>query len=202
MTTERITDELMMTHHCFVYLLTFQNGKQYVGVSNNPRRRYSQHRRSQTPCGEAFRKHGDPVLDLVIIAERDYCFEIEGRLTDTLGTVTPNGYNLQRGGCGGSIPSAISREKMRQSHIGKTPSQETLERMKAAQQRRPLISEETRVRLKQAAKRRGMSDMVRKAASEANRGRVLTEEQRKLQSDRTRLWWSERKRKVLTCKNV
>lgn len=185
-----------MVDTAFVYCLTFPNGKQYVGVSTNPKRRYAEHRGSSTPCGGAFRKHGNPVMAVLVKASRAYCMELEAVLTDNWRTIVPTGYNLQRGGTGGSVPCSESREKMRQAQTGRKVSEATRERMRKAQQKRPPISEETRERLREAAKRRGMRPQVWEASAQARKGRPLSEQQRQAASERVKQWWADRKREV------
>lgn len=187
---------MIVTDAAFVYCLEFPNGKKYVGVSSDPSRRYAEHRSANTPCGHAFRKHGNPTLHVLVKARRDYCMELEARLTDKWGTVTPGGYNLQRGGTGGSVPCAESREKMRLAQTGKKHAEATREKMRHAQQNRPPISEETRARLREAAKLRGVPEATWKAGVAIQAGRPQTEERKKAQSERMKLWWAARKQEV------
>lgn len=184
-----------MTDAAFVYCLEFPNGKRYVGVSSDPSRRYAEHRSANTPCGHAFRKHGNPTLHVLVKARRDYCMELEARLTDKWGTVTPGGYNLQRGGTGGSVPCAESREKMRLAQTGKKRPEATRERMSRAQQNRPPVSEETRARLREAAKKRGVPRSTIEAGAAANRG-PQSPERRQAHSVRMKAWWAARKQEV------
>lgn len=182
-----------MTDAAFVYCLEFPNGKKYVGVSLDPQRRYAEHRNPNTPCGHAFRKHGNPKLQVLVKSSREYCMELEARLTDKWGTVTPGGYNLQRGGTGGSVPCAESREKMRKAQTGKKHAETTLAKMREAHQHRPPVSEETRKRMREAAKKRGMPEAVWRASAAIQAGRPQTEERKQAQSARMKLWWAARK---------
>lgn len=119
---------------CVVYQLTFPNGKSYIGVTHNLERRFIEHSRSETPCGHAIRKYGQPEIKTLVIAERQYCYEIESKLTRKLKTVVPLGYNLQEGGMGGSVPSKETKQRMRAAAKRKNPVTDIArERMSKAQ---------------------------------------------------------------------
>ena len=178
---------------CKVYRLQFPNGKSYLGVSINPERRLLQHARGKGLCSFAISKYGMPKLEVLLIGTREYCMWAEGLLTIAWKTIVPNGYNLQVGGIGGSIPSRISRLKMRNAHLGRKASKETLIKMTKAQQNRLPISEKTRRLQSNSAKKRGMPRHVIEAGAHANRGMWQSQERRDAQSKRMTQWWADRK---------
>lgn len=177
---------------CFVYVLTFPNGKRYVGVSADPAERFKQHQRAPTPCGRAFAKYGEPVLTVLLKSSRAYCLEVEAKLTRLWSTVVPDGYNLQEGGLGGSIPSQESRERMRRAQTGRRASEETRRKMSEAQRKRPAATAETRERQRVAAQRRGIPRATQEAgvAARLAHGKPLD---RRAHSERMKKWWSDRR---------
>lgn len=176
-----------------VYCLTFPNGKQYIGVSVDPVIRMFGHRRNQGLLGHAIRKHGEPEMRILLVGSREYCMLMEGRLTDGYNTVVPNGYNLQRGGTGGSIPSEMSKQRMSEAHMGYRASGETKAKMRAVAKNRLPISEETRQRISVSAKKRGMPRAVIEAGAISNRGKRQSEERRAATSKRMKIWWANRR---------
>jgi group I intron endonuclease len=176
----------------YVYILKFSNGKLYVGVSVDPKQRLRTHLKSNTVLRGAFQKHGQPELLVVFRGEREKCFENEQYLTDLLQTVVPNGYNLQRGGTGGSVPSELSRLRMSKAKQGKKVLAKTKARMMAAHKNRLPISEETRCRMSESAKRRGASDAVMVKLQEGRRQKtaegIAANTRRKLSEAAIRQW--------------
>lgn len=137
----------------FVYLLTFANGKIYVGMSKSDKNgsfttRYRGHAQSakngkNLPIYNAWRKYGDPAQMIISKhATREECAEYEINEISEREATNPNiGYNLMRGGEGmhapkGSYMYALMREKVwdnpsvrekqRIAHKGKIPSPQCL----------------------------------------------------------------------------
>jgi len=91
-----------------VYLLTFENGMQYVGMTTSTfSKRFSSHMKcvrngSNLLIHRTIRKHGIPEVKII----REGCSdinelrEIEVAQIHLLNTLVPNGYNLTRGGEG------------------------------------------------------------------------------------------------------
>lgn len=129
---------------CYTYILDFPNGKSYVGVSKNPTGRLVMHSKLNTPCGHAIRKHGTPILIIVCHGLRDYCMEIENKLTHLLNSILPHGYNQQHGGTGGSIPSKQTRKKMRDAWKNRTPCTEETRKKLSISGRRPCSKEKAK----------------------------------------------------------
>lgn len=176
----------------YVYILRFVNKKLYIGVSVNPKRRVVEHLRENKIVGHAAKKYGIPELLIVWSGLRVECFEYEQYLVDALSTIIPNGYNLQRGGEGGSVPSTESRAKMATARIGCKLSIETRQRMVESHKKRKPISKETRNKLSKAAKnRKPISKATRIKLSLAGQGRYTSHETRKKLSDAARHQWAQ-----------
>jgi len=82
------------------------NGKQYVGISSDLKRRWRDHKNADGWCAalhNAIKKHGKDSFDFTHIADafswQDAC-DIEKSLIQDLNTKAPNGYNLTYGGDG------------------------------------------------------------------------------------------------------
>ena len=83
-----------------VYLISFSNGKSYVGVSSRLKLRLKEHETADSAVGRAMRVH-DWTAEVLFSGSRDGCFREEVRLIAELGTLAPGGYNLTTGGEGG-----------------------------------------------------------------------------------------------------
>lgn len=80
------------------YKLTFPNGKSYIGVSDNLEARLKQHVQNSSAVGNAIRKYGGCVCEVLFEGERSDCFEKEVEFVASLETLYPKGYNLSLGG--------------------------------------------------------------------------------------------------------
>lgn len=81
------------------------NSKMYIGVTIDPERRWSQHRRMNTNCSvlkSAINKYGvdNFTFDLLVCGEDKYIDELEVKAIEKFNTVAPNGYNITLGGDG------------------------------------------------------------------------------------------------------
>lgn len=105
---------------CHLYSLTFANGKQYIGKTNNIRERKSGHlydaQTSERLVARAWRKHGQPIFQHLAVVEDYMIDETEIKAIAAYGTLMPNGYNMTIGGDGilgyshtPSAKSAISK---------------------------------------------------------------------------------------------
>lgn len=87
-----------------VYLLTFPNGKSYVGIASNPQRRYRQHELSaengkRYAISNAWRKHGKPTMRIMATAESyEMAYVLEQLYVLGHNSKAPNGYNMTDGG--------------------------------------------------------------------------------------------------------
>lgn len=82
----------------YIYKLTDPNGKSYVGVTNNVKRRMKEHRSSSWPIGVALREIGEKNFTLIVeeFETRDMALEREFELV-SLDTVKDM-YNVTVGG--------------------------------------------------------------------------------------------------------
>lgn len=175
-----------------VYILSFASGKIYVGVSVDPRARLRQHLSQHRLLNPAAAKHGAPKLTVVFRGSSKECFEVEQMLVDELGSLAPCGYNLQRGGVGGSVPSADSRKRMSRSQRGRRHSEDTKDKMRVAHANRKPISDDTRAKLSRAGRSRDNAKSVT-AMLAATTGRPHSEARRAAHSERMREWRAARK---------
>jgi predicted GIY-YIG superfamily endonuclease len=81
------------------------SGKEYIGVSIDPERRWSQHKRMATNCGalkDAMKKYGVDNFTFKVLCsgEDTYIDELEIKGIEKFNTQVPNGYNLTLGGDG------------------------------------------------------------------------------------------------------
>lgn len=131
-----------------IYLLTFPNGKQYVGKTvRSMDFRFNQHARNAVngvdfTVYRAWRKYGPPTLSLLCRCVDDLASSLEIFWINHLKTVTPSGYNGTLGGTGGVLsPAALEKARRTRS----TPEFRT--KMSVAQ-RDPLIQERRRSAMK------------------------------------------------------
>lgn len=180
---------------CYLYRYSFPSLKEYIGISNHPLFRVKEHRGYKTPCGSAIRKYGLPVVEILYCGTRKMCLLYEQSLTVLLDTVVPNGYNLQKGGTGGSSPSKLTRKRISEAAKGRKHSQ--AEKNRRAESLRGLKrSPEQRKRMSEAAKKRGMPRATIEAGAR-NRKFTQTEEYRQKQSLITKKSWAKRKQQKL-----
>ena len=108
----------------FAYELLFPNGKRYIGIAKNPKRRWNVHKfhaknGSKILLYNAIRKYGwRRVKKKVLVAgSRSYIEFIEELLIVGLSTRYPHGYNLITGGATSPALSAEVKKKISLSKI-------------------------------------------------------------------------------------
>lgn len=125
-----------------VYLLTFPNGKSYVGITSDLKRRIRDHRKAAEAgkpyaLSNAWRKHGEPSVSLISGA-KDYetAYWLEQLFIVVHNTKAPNGYNMTDGGDGivGLTPEKYA-EMGRSLSLRYWEDQEYRAKMQAAQKR-------------------------------------------------------------------
>ena len=134
----------------YIYKLTcIENGKGYIGVSCNPKRRLLEHRcRAKTgsmlPIHCAIRKYGEELFNLDVLyssEDRKHVFGVmEPQFIKEEHTlVSEHGYNLTKGGEGVNRNTFILpprtkefRERMRQVHLGRPKSESHKQHMRDA----------------------------------------------------------------------
>lgn len=102
-----------------VYVATFPNGKQYVGMTSDFAGRLRSHKSKARLAGNlafhnAIRKHGWPLWSIAWAGVFSLAPEAERKFIRELDTLAPNGYNLTLGGEGvlGLVMSESGRKKI------------------------------------------------------------------------------------------
>lgn len=121
---------------CCIYRIVHADGKQYVGQTQNLRRRLKEHARAanQTLISRAIRKHGADsfiaeILEMCDPADLD---AKEKSWIDRLASMAPDGFNLRSGGRESEHLSAESRKKISQRLSGRKFSQRHIDNLSAA----------------------------------------------------------------------
>jgi len=155
-----------------IYCITNKvNGKQYIGVSKDPKKRFRQHCnhkiKTKAIIKNAILLHGKENFELQILLHgpKDYCYELEPKLIEAYNTRTPDGYNICKGGQGavglcGEFNGMYGRKGELHPHYGKPGyrtgikhTEETKRKMSKAHKGR-VFSEETRKKISENAKKR------------------------------------------------
>ena len=97
----------------YLYVLTNETtGKQYVGVTKDPVRRFNSHMTEDTNSGivqdRAFHNFR---IDILNKGSKKYIYSLEELTINKLGTREPHGYNIALGGCGGDTGCAVRGSK-------------------------------------------------------------------------------------------
>lgn len=204
-----------MANHTEVYCLIAPNRKRYVGVTVNFPCRIKAHRLADSTIGRALRKYGlgSFRIEVLFSGSSSAAYRTEVQTIKSLGTLIPKGYNVARGGAGGSKTrhSAASRKKMslarRRAWSRRTPEEKA--RILAPSLRAMAEHNKGRSRPKEVVERmrlalKGIPKSLehRKKLSESARGRSMaylhTEEVQRKRSDalRGRRPSEETKRKI------
>ncbi len=138
----------------FVYILTFANGKVYVGMSRTDAKgrsanRYRQHALAakngkRSPVYNAWRKHGAPVQSILSThADRNACALAEIDAIQTYDSMNPAcGYNIMAGGEGLHAPPGSAAYELMRAKVWNNPAWR--EKVSVALKGRP-VSDATRV---------------------------------------------------------
>lgn len=123
-----------------LYRLTFPNGKSYIGITKRTaEKRFAAHvwhsigKKRKYAVHSAILKFGadSVVVETLAVAAWSDLAELEIKAIAEHGTRAPNGYNLTRGGDGVVDFDDITRAKMGEANIGRVPSAETREKLRA-----------------------------------------------------------------------
>ena len=134
-----------------VYSITNKvNGMKYIGVTAHAKNRFRDHCRptskTKSYIRSAINHHGKENFDfeVLVVADRQYCLELEAKMITAYRTLTPNGYNICGGGEGpvaalrgeshpwfGKKFTQEHKEKIAASHRGQKRSQEFCEKLSA-----------------------------------------------------------------------
>jgi len=110
-----------------IYSIThIESGKQYIGITNNLKRRWKAHRsfvNKNTYIANAIKKHGAESFEFKHIAtafDESSAIEIERLMIADRRTLSPDGYNLGPGGEGkpGHVNTKETREKISKANKG------------------------------------------------------------------------------------
>jgi group I intron endonuclease len=143
---------MIFTKPVYLYVITnFVNDKWYIGITNNPKKRWSSHKKSNTPViSKAIKKYGCENFEFKIITSgtRQEMFKLEEICIAKFNTQVPNGYNIAPGGeynkpstDGAKRISAWAKkrrhspeiiEKIRTANTGLKRTQEFCERLRKA----------------------------------------------------------------------
>lgn len=168
-----------------LYALTFPNGKQYIGITNQTADvRYARHWK-KTAAGQnnavnhALRKYGRAAVTvntLVVADDWDYLCELERRAIAAFGTFAPGGYNTTHGGEGvlGLACKPETREKIAAANRGRKFTDEQRAKVSEGLHNRPPPSPETRAKLSKATKGRTHSEESKRKCGIANVGKKMT----------------------------
>jgi group I intron endonuclease len=201
----------------YIYKLTcLQNGKGYVGATNNPAGRLAGHKYrarhgSKLPIHCAMQKYGIEFFRFDVLyssLDRQHVFGMmESQFIKEEHTlISENGYNLTTGGEGVNrksftLPPRTKefRERMRQIHLGRPKSEEHKQHLKVAKST-PEAKEKMRLLMLGNQRSVGYhhSDAAKKAISESHKGKIFSEETRKKMSISAKKakkpMWSESRR--------
>ena len=98
-----------------LYQLTTLDGRRYVGVTKDMRRRRAAHRR----------RLGDVVIRVLVVGTRDYIYgALSGRLYGVLDTRHPNQLNVADGGYGSRDFLPITKAKLGRVHARESIDEE------------------------------------------------------------------------------
>ncbi len=162
-----------------VYLLTFSNGKLYVGVTSDLDRRLRQHRSKDSLVGNAMRRHSWEVR-VLFQGSSEECYREEVAQITQLDCKAPKGYNLTDG------------DQNNQSWWDKPENR--LEH--AAKMRQLCSTPEAREKLAQSS-REGWKTRDKSAASAAVRKGYTPERSLKISEGMKRAW-AAKKQELLT----
>lgn len=98
---------------CYLYQITLPDGRGYIGVALNPRKRFKAHCRSSYNIGRAIREVDVSEVSFRILAcgAQAYIYELEASAIKAFGTRWPSGLNMAGGGFGGRDPHPVTRAR-------------------------------------------------------------------------------------------
>ena len=159
------------------------NGKIYIGKTiKEVEQRIAEHLKTKSLIGKALRKYGLQSFDIFIMDladDNETLNEKERYWIKFHDCKAPNGYNLTDGGDGFSPGTNLSQEtknKIRNSHLGKPRSEETKKKISIAHKGKKL-SQEHRDNASKSLKGRIFSEEHRNKISKALKGKKHTQEQ-------------------------
>ena len=178
-----------MAQSIAIYVITnIVNAKQYVGVTNNLKRRWNEHKtfKRNLYIGRAIKKYGIEnflFTHIVNAFDIECAYSIEQMLIKEKNTRMPNGYNMTDGGEGGNglIWSEESRDKISKAMIGNKNGLGTKR------------TEETRKKMREARVGLKYSDEAKVNISKGHIGLKLSEDTKEKLSIASKANWVIRK---------
>lgn len=167
-----------------LYILTFANGKQYVGQTSDWYGRWATHgceavvRNAQQLVYRAWRKYGQPNFQHLAVVEDYMIGETEIKAIAAYGTLMPNGYNMTIGGEAGMTGlhhSIETRAKISASNTGRVFSNETRKKIGEAN-RGKVRSSEIRAQWSASHTGKQLSQEHKDKIGKAHKGRTFTQE--------------------------
>jgi group I intron endonuclease len=164
---------------CHLYSLDFPNGKRYVGISQNIRKRHREHRAIQNKkphllLAKAILKYGLPPMRILCVGERPYIASLEIKAISAFQTRDHKyGYNISFGGDGGMQPPEV-RAKTGAALKGRKFSEERLANFRDAMKAKIwTFSPEHREKIRAKSKGRSPSLEARAKLSAIIKGRPV-----------------------------
>ena len=142
----------------FIYMLTSPSGKAYIGQTTEKvlENRLKKHRLLLSNCRalvNAVKKYSWEKFQIDSYeCPDDELDKHEEMLIETLGTLSPGGYNLKEGGANNS-PSEETRSKIRAKLKGQIIPPDTIERMRLGQQKRGKRPKEVGLKISESKKK-------------------------------------------------
>ena len=155
------------------------NGKIYIGQTIRAIDvRFKEHQLESSTCvaiRNAIQYHGweNFEKDYYECPDEDLNFD-EELLVREMGTLAPNGYNLQDGG-GNCQPSEESKQKNRDSHLGKAHNEESKKKMSKVRQGK-MHTEGTKKKIGESRRGKTHTKETRQKMAETQRGKTHSEE--------------------------
>lgn len=200
----------MVDTYC-IYMHTAPNGKAYVGMTKDYIRRCRDHQATHvSKCrlfSAAIQKHGWGNFEHEVLLTGltlDVANDMEDDIIMLFNTLSPNGYNLKRGGRHAAL-TEDAKAKMSATHTGKKMSPESREKMSIAkagfrhsEQTKLAIGahwkgkakpQDVREKISMSHTGKKMPDGFGKKVAERMLGKKLSQETR----DRMRAAWAKRK---------
>jgi group I intron endonuclease len=149
----------------------------YIGVTGNAKKRFANHckasTRSKSYIKNAIQHYGKDsfAFDVLAVADRQYCLELEAKLIVAYNTLTPSGYNI----CGGGEGPVAALNKESHPWFGKQFTQEHKDKI-AAGNRGQKRSQEFCEKLSAINIGKTISQEQRQKISQSLTGKQLTPE--------------------------
>jgi len=143
-----------------LYKLNFSNGKSYIGITTKlslerfygHRARAKSNSGSETLLYRAWRKYGEPSLQVLAFVENKDLASTEIRAIEIFKTLEPNGYNVSEGGSVSPMTNPKIAQKVSLSRKGMKFSEEHKKALSNAQKGKPRPNLSSALKGKKASK--------------------------------------------------